>query len=572
MAKRFLTEAQEQEICRRYLAGESTYQLGDFFGCSAVLIQSTLKRQGVKARTTKQAKGGLTDEQEQTVVARYQAGENSEEIAASIGKTGALVLGILKKHGVERRTRRRFTDEQEQEIARRYLAGETMGELGKAYGTSATVIHDALKRQKVQTRASGETRKGRGNTKLKRFDLEQEKRICARYEGGETSTSLAQEFGVDPTTVMNILRRHGKRSRDRNLFTAEQKAEICRLYQEGESNIRLAKQFGCSASTITTILKQGKAQLRPHGSSQKRFTKQQEEEIKQLYLNGESTIQLAKALGTSPGTISRILEVAGVERKYQGRNDLTRKFSDQEEQEICDRYEAGESRTDLAARFGSSPSTITNVLDRRGVERRSISEAHGGLPPEQEAQVCSRYEEGESTIELSEVFGVSIATVRAILQRGGVERRTPGGYGDSVQLILDSEGHHERPRECWFYLFELASYSETHSKPGIAFDIELRADEEYGEEVMRVLFSTRAEAYFLEQAVLYATEDKADCPDELREWLGASEIRAMPAAELEPVALHMLQELEEMGVWAFAAEYVPMAASQRLECRLRAGA
>jgi hypothetical protein len=115
----------------------------------------------------------------------------------------------------------------------------------------------------------------------------------------------------------------------------------------------------------------------------------------------------------------------------------------------------------------------------------------------------------------------------------------------------------------------------THCKPGIAFDADARArssaaEGEYGEEVLRLLFATRTEAYFLEQAVLDATRGSADCPEDLLGWAGASEIRAMPASDMVPIVLRLADELEELGLWEFAARYVPMTAAQRLQCQQRA--
>jgi hypothetical protein len=125
-------------------------------------------------------------------------------------------------------------------------------------------------------------------------------------------------------------------------------------------------------------------------------------------------------------------------------------------------------------------------------------------------------------------------------------------------------------RDCELYLYGLERYATTHCKPGIAFDAEVRADKEYGEAVLRLLFSTRQEAYFLEQAVLDATRGCAGCPDDLTGWTGASEIRAMPAEDMVPIVLRLAEELEELGVWEFAARYVPMTAAQRAICQQRA--
>lgn len=304
--------------------------------------------------------------------------------------------------------------------------------------------------------------------------------------------------------------------------------------------------------------------------AKRKFTDNQEREICRRYLAGETTTQLGTLLGTRGGTISNVLKRNGVTARAKGcgRQGI---LMTKNEAEICRRYLTGESAAQLGAAFEVDPGTVTKYLKRKGITLRTNKEAHGGLSAEIETEVCKRYKNGESTWQLGSAFGVHSTTIGNILKRKNIERRASGvEFGDSVQHILDCTGHHSIPRECEFYLFELARYGDTHCKPGIAFDVERRADSEYGAEVLRLVFTTRAEAYFLEQAVLDATRGSADCLADLWDWTGVSEIRSMPASDMEPIVLRLAEELEELGMWEFAARYVPMTAAQRAICQQRA--
>ena len=302
----------------------------------------------------------------------------------------------------------------------------------------------------------------------------------------------------------------------------------------------------------------------------RKFTDSQEREICRRYLAGETTTQLGTLLGTGDSTVLNVLRRNNVAARARG-GGRERLLTAENEAEICRRYLAGESAVQLGAAFGVDPATVSKYLKRKGITLRTNKEAHGGLSAEIEAEVCNRYKNGESTSQLGSAFGVHSTTIGNILKRKNIERRASGvEFGDSVQHILDCTGHHSIPRECEFYLFELARYGDTHCKPGIAFDTDRRADGEYGAEVLRLVFSTRAEAYFLEQAVLDATRGNAECPDDLFDWAGASEIRAMPASDMEPIVLRLADELEELGPCEFAARYVPMTAAQRAICQQRA--
>lgn len=466
MPARSCTDEQEQAICQRYLAGESTHQLGKHFGVGARTIGQILKRNAIKARSKREAA-------------------------------------------------RRCTDEQEQAICQRYLAGASYIQVAKSLGVSPSSVLTALRRQGVKTRSAREAKGGLTDA--------QDAELCRRYEAGENTVQLAAFFAVSQTSVKNILQRHGVKARSvreaRGGLTDAQEAELCSRYEAGETTIRLATVFGIgSTNTISAILRR----------------------------NGIKARTLKEAHGGLTAA---------------------------QEAEVCARYQSGEATPQLGKAFGVHSSTISKILDRNGIEARSMREAKGGLTVDQEAEVCDRYKYGETSPQLGKAFGVSPGCICQILARNNVEVRPYQSPGELLQHALDSVHRYAEPRECEFYLFELARYSATYCKPGIAFDTGDRVRQgsgEYGTEVLRLIFATRAEAYFLEQAVLDATLSRADCPEDLLAWGGATEVRAMPAEEMVPIIEHLAAELEELGPWEFACLRVPMTEAQRATCRQRA--
>ena len=93
----------------------------------------------------------------------------------------------------------------------------------------------------------------------------------------------------------------------------------------------------------------------------------------------------------------------------------------------------------------------------------------------------------------------------------------------------------------------------------------------FGEEYFYKLYESRKEAYMLEQALLNETLDFAKAPQELIEikWEGASEIRCLELDKLLEVTLFFEKELDEIGLWEFAARYVPMTLKEKQECLSR---
>jgi Mor family transcriptional regulator len=305
----------------------------------------------------------------------------------------------------------------------------------------------------------------------------------------------------------------------------------------------------------------------------RKFTDEQEAEIAQRYLAGESSYLLAKAYVVSQCGIYGTLRRQGIKRRNN--REAGGGLTDEQGAEVCARYKAGENTYQLGKAYGVSAVSISNILKRSSVKARSAKEGRGWIGDAREAEICFRYLSGETTRQLAKAFGLSQSTVSRVLQRQKIETRDSHLFGDSVRHALEGTGHHTQARECSLYLFELARYSATHCKPGIAFDADRRAASgvaqgEYGSEVLRLCFSTRAEAYFLEQAVLDATRGHRDCPEGLQGWDGASEVRAMPAEDLVPIIDRLAAELEEMGLWAFAAAHVPMTTAQRATCQQRA--
>jgi DNA-directed RNA polymerase specialized sigma24 family protein len=164
MSKRKFTDEQEQEICRRYLAGETTGQIGKTLGSNDSAIGRILKRQGVTARTPKESLGRLTDSQEAEVCARYQAGESTGQLSKAFGVAPSTIWITLKRNGITTRSNKEaqggLTDGQESEVCARYQAGQNIPQLSKAFGVAPSTISNILKRNGVTTRSIREAMAG----------------------------------------------------------------------------------------------------------------------------------------------------------------------------------------------------------------------------------------------------------------------------------------------------------------------------------------------------------------------------------------------------------------------------
>ena len=158
---RKLTTEQEEEVCFRYLAKESTNELGEDFGVDSGTVSRILKRKGHKVRSSKEAHGGPTDEEEEEICRRYLEGENQRELEEAFGVSQSTISNILKRKEVKTRPggHDRLTYEQEEEVCRRYLEGESGPRLGKAFGVHARTIGRIIKRNGMKMRSISKARK-----------------------------------------------------------------------------------------------------------------------------------------------------------------------------------------------------------------------------------------------------------------------------------------------------------------------------------------------------------------------------------------------------------------------------
>ncbi len=95
----------------------------------------------------------------------------------------------------------------------------------------------------------------------------QEHTICRLYRMGRTMKVIGQGYGVSPTRIMSVLRRHGVQSRPdgmgRRMFGAETEHEIRTRYESGETSPNLARDYGCSHKSVLSAVRRAGGVVRP---------------------------------------------------------------------------------------------------------------------------------------------------------------------------------------------------------------------------------------------------------------------------------------------------------------------
>lgn len=97
--------------------------------------------------------------------------------------------------------------------------------------------------------------------------------------------------------------------------------------------------------------------------------------------------------------------------------------TEQEIQSIIELYNNGQSSNKLSKIFNVSSVTVLNILKRNNVKRRlSYSIV---IPPNQENEIINLYNSGESSVKIAAKFNISSTAVLNFLKKKNINRRSP---------------------------------------------------------------------------------------------------------------------------------------------------
>jgi uncharacterized protein (DUF433 family) len=159
------------------------------------------------------------------------------------------------------------------------------------------------------------------------------------------------------------------------------------------------------------------------------LTGRQISEICLRYQAGESANALSKVFGlASAAPIIYHVKRHGISvRGLMDATRLVRKLNDNQVDEICKRYQAGESSLTIAKDFQVSKHTVRAELKRRGLQRTAVEAARlfnkSHLRSSQ--KIIHRYLEGESSTAIARDFNCGANLIRNILKGAGIDRRPP---------------------------------------------------------------------------------------------------------------------------------------------------
>ena len=141
-----------------------------------------------------------------------------------------------------------------------------------------------------------------------------------------------------------------------------------------------------------------------------------DDEIRKLYIEEEiSIVQIGEKLGASDRIISYRLKKQGIKLRSKGK-----RRDDLDDEEIKKLYiKEGLSIYQIGEKLGASDRTISNRLKKQGIKLRSKGRSCNDLDDE---EIKKMYiEEGLSTVQIGEKFGVSSPTISKRLKKQGIK-------------------------------------------------------------------------------------------------------------------------------------------------------
>ncbi len=194
-----------------------------------------------------------------------------------------------------------------------------------------------------------------------------EQEVCSKYRDGASLNEIAALISMSQEYVRKVLKRNNVARRNyKNKISKEQEQEICDMYKSGEEQEDIGHKFGVSKSKISSVMKSCGVKVR----GRKRHLKNIEKNVCQDYINGLSTMEIAKKNGCCDETVRKVLIKHEVDRRQETphREDV----SQDERLRMGEMYKGGMDSVEIANVYHMAPNNVRRILRKNQVEIRPV--------------------------------------------------------------------------------------------------------------------------------------------------------------------------------------------------------
>jgi hypothetical protein len=219
-------------------------------------------------------------------------------------------------------------------------------QISKQTGYSKTTIIKHLKKYQIWENRS------------KKIDYQE---ILDRYvEQKQSIQKISKEMCISPTTVSKYLHEHNIPIQ--NNATKIDKTKLLELYNSGLLICDISTILGCSTDSVSQNLKKMNVPITNHITSKSDTVGK----VLKLHNEGCKLIKIGSLCGIACGTVKKILIDHGV-------SQFKKKWNRSNDEDIKELYLSGTSSNEIAKLYGFCHTTILKHLDRLGIVKRRTS-------------------------------------------------------------------------------------------------------------------------------------------------------------------------------------------------------
>jgi transposase len=136
---------------------------------------------------------------------------------------------------------------------------------------------------------------------------EQNKKILDLYVEKRLSIEkVSDATGHSKNAINRLIKKHGV-SRTKNKFEKEEEERICKDYLDDKPASTLAEKYGCDLKTILNIVNRYGIESRPRGNSEKELTEENRKIIQEMWEGNKARYEITQKLQVGGATLNRWL-------------------------------------------------------------------------------------------------------------------------------------------------------------------------------------------------------------------------------------------------------------------------
>jgi transposase len=154
--------------------------------------------------------------------------------------------------------------------------------------------------------------------------------VIRLFQEGESCTSIAKRFSATTAAVTQHLKRQGLRERNRQgkPLDDESRLIIAQRYEKGDRSGDLAQEFGIDQCTVREIAKKFGVKSKPVAAPPRIFSKKELDTIVNLYSKDYTLWAIGQEVSAHPSVVRTALKLVGIHKVRRRRNKPERHVDD----------------------------------------------------------------------------------------------------------------------------------------------------------------------------------------------------------------------------------------------------